>query len=311
MVIFYNIESLEIIVRLYRIIMDELRSLSIFAKTVEMGSFRAAAKAFNLSPSVVSYHISQLEERYNIALLYRSTRKLSLTAEGKQLYEHASAISRAAEECFNVLARESETPVGRLVISAPAVLIESRFSEHIARFVKRFPKVQLSINYTDARQDLIAEGIDVAIRIGAMPDSNLKSKRIASLHRQLVCSPEYYQTKPAPDSPEDLYDWDWINLSMLPASRVFNDAFGTSIKTENKSSLSVNSVSATCQLSIRGLGLASPPDFMVEAAIKSGQLLHVLPDWSIDDLDVYAIWPENVKRKSIVDLFVENLTETD
>ena len=290
--------------------MDELRSISIFAKTVELGSFRAAAKEFNLSPSVVSYHISQLEERYNIALLYRSTRKLSLTDEGRQLYEHAKIISGAAADCFNILARESTSPSGKLTISVPGVLTRSKLSKQIALFSKAYPKVKLCITYTDVREDLIANGIDIGIRIGVMPDSRLKSKRITSLRRKLVCSADYYHTKPKPESPKELNEWNWINLTMLPSSRSFRNSKGDLVETENQSSVDVNSVDATCQLSIHGLGLSSPPDFMVDKKIEQGDLIHVLPEWKIDDIPVYAVWPQNVKQESIASLFVSLLTKT-
>lgn len=289
--------------------MDELRSIRIFAKAVELGSFRAAAKEFGLSPSVVSYHISQLEQRYDIALLYRSTRKLSLTAEGKQLYEHAQAVARAAADCLNLLARESTSPAGKLVVSMPAVLIDSDLLIKVAEFSKTYPKINIDINYTDTRQDLIADGIDVAIRVGAMQDSSLKAKLVSKVNRKLVCAPEYYNLKDQPKSPLDLADWNWINMSMLPASRSFVNKKGKTIKTENVSNISVNSVNASHKFSLYGLGLSSPPDFMVNAQIESGDLVHVLPNWEMTHLDVFAVWPGNVKRRSMVNLFVSSLAD--
>ncbi len=290
--------------------LEELRSITVFAKTAELGSFRAAAKALKLSPSVVSYHVSQLEARYDIALLYRSTRKLSLTEEGRKLFDHARVISEEAEFCLDILARDAISPAGTLKLSVPAVLTQSRLSQHIAEFCKRFPQVKLSISYTDARQDLISEGIDVAIRIGQMADSNLKAKGLGKLKRKLVCAADYYAAKPLPSHPHDLNSWSWIHLSMLPASRSFRRGRGKAVKTDNEASIEVNSVEATCQLAVQGLGLASPPDFMVDPLITEGKLVHVLPDWQMEDIPVYAVWPENVKRTSLANLFVTHLSET-
>ena len=289
--------------------LDDLRALVVFAKTVELGSFKAASSAMGISPSVASYHISQLEQRHGIALLYRSTRKLSLSDEGKRLYEHARVVVDEAENCLDILARDTETPSGKLTLSLPAVLTQSELSEQIAAFSKSYPKVSLSITYTDVRQDLIAEGIDVAIRIGALKDSNLKSRRVGALKRYLVCSPDYYESMEQPSTPADLETWNWVGLGMLPASRTFKHDSGASISTRNHSNIEVNSVEATCQLALLGLGLASPPDFLVKEKIEQGKLIHVLPEWNIDDIDVFAVWPENVRRTSLAALFISELID--
>jgi len=286
---------------------DDLRAMVIFAKTVQLGSFRATAKEFELSPSVVSYHISQLEQRFGVALLYRSTRKLSLTNEGHRLYEHAKVIIDEAEEGLDVLAGETTSPAGKLNITVPAVLTRSALSNQIATFSKSFPKVELNITFTDERQDLIAEGIDIGIRIGQMENSNLKSKKLFKVRRKLICSQTYFCSKSKPVSPADLDDWNWIGLEMLPASRTFRNKQGEIFKTVNKSSILVNSVDATCQLAIHDLGLASPPDFMVEKEIDQGQLVHVLPDWEIADIDVYAVWPANQRRESLARRFINSI----
>jgi DNA-binding transcriptional LysR family regulator len=283
---------------------DDLRAMVIFAKTVQLGSFRATANAFELSPSVVSYHISQLEQRFGVTLLYRSTRKLSLTNEGKRLYEHAKTMIDAAEEGLDVLAGEAASPTGKLNITVPAVLTRSALTKKIATFSKSLPNVELNITFTDERQDLIAEGIDVAIRIGQLDNSNLKSKKLFKVHRKLVCSQTYFSSKNKPSSPEDLNDWNWIGLGMLPASRTLKNQQGETFNTANKSSVMVNSVDATCQLAIHGLGLASPPDFMVEKEIDQGLLVHVLPGWEIADIDVYAVWPANQRRESLALKFI-------
>src|SRR6185437_2160385 len=152
---------------------DELRALAIFAKVVEAGSFRSAANALKLSPSVVSHHVAQLEERLGVALLYRSTRQLSLTSEGEKLFNSAKTMLSAAEEGLNSLAFRATEPIGKLNLTVPAMLTKSLLVADIIAFAKTFPKVVLSINFSDIQQELIREGIDLAIRIGDLKDSTL------------------------------------------------------------------------------------------------------------------------------------------
>src|SRR5579863_733071 len=118
---------------------DELRALAIFAKTVEAGSFRTAAKELKLSPSVVSHHIAQLEERLGVTLLYRSTRHLSLTQEGNKLFEHAKEMLLAAESGLNIITQQSSEPSGRLIITLPSFFTKSKLVKDIAAFAQTFP----------------------------------------------------------------------------------------------------------------------------------------------------------------------------
>lgn len=168
---------------------DELRALAIFAKVVETGSFRSAANALKLSPSVVGHHVSRLEKRLGVALLYRSTRRLSLTHEGEKLFTSTKAMLSAAEKGLDSVAYHASEPTGKLNLTVPAMLTRSPLVSDIAAFAKEFPKVALSINFSDIQQDLIREGIDLAIRIGDLKDSALKSKRLFTMKRKLVVAP--------------------------------------------------------------------------------------------------------------------------
>src|SRR5580700_8826000 len=167
---------------------DELRALAIFAKVVEAGSFRSAANTLKLSPSVVSHHVAQLEERLGVALLYRSTRQLSLTFEGEKLFASAKSMISAAENGLNSIKHQTSEPSGKLNLTVPAFLTRSALVRDIAAFAKAFPKIALSISFTDVQQDVIREGIDLAIRVGELKDSALKSKRLYDMKRKLVVS---------------------------------------------------------------------------------------------------------------------------
>lgn len=298
---------------------DDLRAIAIFAETVRQGSFRGAAKVLGLSPSVVSYHISQLEKHIGNALIYRSTRKISLTHEGETLYQHALDMLDAAQLGLSKVTPDNYQPSGKLLITLPSVLSHCAISEKIASFVKQHPQIDLNVLCTDTRQNLIEEGIDLAIRAGSMEDSALKSRCIGALQRRLVCSWDYWQqaTKESQSqclddkhlTPKDLTHWQWIKLAMLPNSRSLTGPEGETVTIEFTSQTTVNNVELMTQFCRHGLGLATPPAFLVNKDIQAGTLVEVLPDWQVEPIPLYAVWPANVSINSNAKHFLNYLTD--
>jgi DNA-binding transcriptional LysR family regulator len=283
---------------------DELRALAVFAKTVECGSFRAAAKALNLSPSVVSHHVSALEQRLAVALLYRSTRHLSLTSEGELLHASARAMLAAAEQGLDGISGRSRQPFGQLRLTLPAFFSRSDLVARIAAFAREFPRVTLRVDFSDQPRDLIREGIDLAIRVGDLKDSGLKSTRLFDLKRTLVASPDVVAAHRKPKHPGDLGEWDWIGLSMRADAKRFADRKGQPAEVEFTPRVVVDSVDAACQFAVAGLGLASPPAFLAQPEIAAGRLVEVLPAWQVTSLGVYALWPANASGDSLTRRFV-------
>lgn len=288
--------------------LDELKSIAIFAETVNQGSFRKAATSLGLSPSVVSYHIAQLESHIGNALLYRSTRKLSLTNEGETLYKHAVTMLTAAKSGLDELSFNNSNPSGKLSITIPEFLSQSTITERISNFCQNYPDVLINIRCTDERLNIIQDGIDIAIRVGDMKDSEIKSKFISSIKRKLVCSP-FYLEKTNIRYPDDLSQADWISLSMLPNKRVISKESQFTISYTRK--ITVNSVTLMTELCVHGLGLATPPDFLVERYIKEGALIEILPDWSVESIPIYAVWPKNVNINSNVMNFIKFIAAPD
>jgi len=277
---------------------DELRSMAIFAETIKQGSFRAAAKELKLSPSVVSYQVTQLEKSVGTALIYRSTRKLSLTSEGVVLYQYALNMIQAAQQGLHQVALDKQELRGTLTLTLPSALIKSNISNKIAQFSKLHPLLSFKLLYTDDRQDLIHKGIDLAFRAGAMDDSNLKSKRVGEINRKLVCAYDYWQENIKPISPQDLTAWNWIKLDMLPNRRTLVNATGEKCEIIFNSNISVNNVEAMTQLCINGAGIATPPDYLIEQEIKNSTLVELLPNWQVEPIPLYAVWPSNVFQNS-------------
>ncbi|MBN9228255.1 MULTISPECIES: LysR family transcriptional regulator [Legionella] len=278
---------------------DELRALAIFAKVVEAGSFRSAAKTLKLSPSVVSHHVAQLEERLGVALLYRSTRRLSLTYEGDKLFISAKAMLSAAEKGLNGIAYHAPEPTGKLNLTLPAMLTKSPLVDDIAAFAKAFPKVALSISFSDIQLDLIRESIDLAIRIGNLQDSTLKSKRLFTMKRKIVIAPSVMNRHKSPRKLKDLLKWDWIGLKMRPNTKTLINQKGQTYIIDFEPRIIVDSMDAACQLAIAGLGLVTPPAFFVAEDINQGRLVEPLPEWQAESLPIYAVWPPNASKESL------------
>lgn len=290
--------------------LDELRQIAIFAKTVDHGSFRAAALALRLSPSVVSHHVGQLEERLGTALLYRSTRKLSLTRDGERLMVAARTMIDAAESGLQDISNQTSRLSGVLRITVPAVLVPSGLTDQFAKFALEYPQVQLSIDFSDARRDLLADGFDVAIRAGEMKDSSLKAQILFSFARRLVASPTYLKSRSVPDSPSDLSDWDWLELAPVWHKKLqFKKTRKRQSVSKKRFRISANSAQALSQLARAGAGLAIVPEHLAEPFVVAGELEYVLSDWSVDPISVFAVWPSNAPKDGLIKHLVKFLKQ--
>ncbi|MCG8564218.1 MAG: LysR family transcriptional regulator [Desulfobacterales bacterium] len=286
--------------------MEDLKALAIFAETVQQKSFRGAAGKLGLSPSVVSYHVSQLEKQVGTPLLYRSTRKISLTHKGKILYRHAAEMLASARKGLDEISAHGAEPRGSLTVALPSALTRAPVTSHMAVFCRNHPGIQVKFIYTDVRPDPIEKGIDLAIRAGKMPDSALMSRRIGTVHRRLVASPEYAGRHPVPTHPQDLSEWQWIKLSMLPNERTLRREDET-VTVHYENQVSVDNVEAMTQFCRHGLGLSSPPDFLTDDLIRSGKLIKVLPEWKVEPIPMTAVWPPNSIREANTQRLLDHL----
>ncbi|MEM7253798.1 MAG: LysR family transcriptional regulator [Pseudomonadota bacterium] len=290
--------------------LDELRQIAIFAKTVDHGSFRAAAKALRLSPSVVSHHVGQLERRLGTALLYRSTRKLSLTPDGERLLTAAHTMIEAAEAGLHAIGDQSPAPSGKLRITAPAVFAQSDLIVQFGEFAVAYSKVQLSVDFSDTRRDLIADGYDVAIRAGELEDSAFKARKLIDMRRGVVASPAYLNVRPKPETPRDLSDWDWLELAPVwdKKTEFRNGRRRESVATKNPR-VSVNNAHGLVRLARAGAGLAVVPRFLADQDVIAGNLKYLLDDWVVDPIEVFAVWPSNAPRNGLISRFVTFLSD--
>ncbi|WP_148249978.1 LysR family transcriptional regulator [Raoultella terrigena] len=278
---------------------DDIRYLIVFAKIVEAGSISGGAEALGLTTATASTHLSKLERNLGSALLYRNTRKLSLTHDGASLLETANSMLELYEKGFIEFKQRSISTTNKLHISLPAVFINSEFTRHLADFIKEYPDVCLNISYSDTRKDIIADSIDVAFRIGELPDSSLKARHLFVLPRRVVASKKFLSSYPLVNHPDDLEKMPWIGLSMRQNSREFRHKNGEVALIKYTPTVYVDNVEAAYALAKQQVGLAVPPCYLSQEDITREEMQEVLPDWSLEPLKVYAIWPSNISTSSI------------
>jgi DNA-binding transcriptional LysR family regulator len=289
---------------------DRLRALAIFSKVVETRSFRKAAGLLSLSPSVVSHHVTALEEELGVTLLYRSTRSVSLTDEGRKLNAAALAMLAAAEDGFKTLNVGTQEQRGALRISCPAFMTKGPVARGLEQFALRHPLVSLSISYSDLRHDLIREGFDLAIRMGNLKDSSLKHRKLGSVERCLVASPELINRHKQPLVPGDLERWNLICLLQRGNRLEFiSGSNGAEQTIAMTGQVTVDSVFGMVAMARAGLGLALAPRVLVQGEIESGDLVQVLPGWTMAPIDTFAVWPGDARSGSLTARLVDDLVQ--
>jgi DNA-binding transcriptional LysR family regulator len=286
---------------------DDLRAMAIFATVAESGSFSAAGRQLRLATSGISQHVTKLEDRLGVTLFYRSTRSLSLTNEGKKLLEHAKRMMAAAEDGLNSVVDISQEPAGALMVTLPAFMAESIYEQAILDFVSRHQSVAMTIKYLDRNFDLVTEGIDLALRMGELPDSTLRSRRLGSFKRKLVCSPSYLAKAGAIKSVEDLRACDFVTMEGLVDQLTLLKRDRSEIIHTNRGRVQVDSFVALRSAILTGLGVQRLPASVANADLKAGKLVELLPDWAIPELGIFAVWPDTSRRSSLTRLLIDHV----
>jgi|APTNR8051073442_1049403.scaffolds.fasta_scaffold01691_2 DNA-binding transcriptional LysR family regulator len=286
---------------------DDLRSMAVFATVVAERSFRGAAARLGLSPSVISHHVSRLEKRLDCALLYRSTRRLSLTDDGRVFHAACARALDAAEEGLNSVANRQSELAGRLRIGAPAMLASGPFVSDILAFADAFPAVELELFLDDDRKNQIEAGFDVSIRIGWLEDSALRARQLLSVRRRLCAAPRLVERMGEPQHPADLMNWPWVQETMLARFVDFTGPKDATYRVPTTGRLSTNHAETAKRFALAGAGALASIDLLVAEDLAAGRLVELLPDWSLPSVGVYAVWPANVSRNSLSARFVDFL----
>lgn len=293
--------------------MDRLTEMTIFVRAVESGGFSAAARALDLTPSAVSKQIRRLEDRLQIRLFHRTTRRIHLTEPGQTYYDYCARILRDVGEAEDAVSSLSAEPRGTLRIAATASFGRVQVLPHINRFMARYPRINIDVELTDRHVDLVDEGIDVAIQWREqMDDPNIVARRLCVNNRVICAAPNYLERFGTPAHPEQLLEHNCLTLSALDE---FNDwAFQDDDKGHRilhvSGNFRANTADALYEAVLSGVGLSRLSTWLVMPDIRAGRLVPVLPEYPHEFSAYYILYPHRRYLSRKVRAFVDFLVET-
>jgi DNA-binding transcriptional LysR family regulator len=282
--------------------------MRIYVAVVDGGSLAAAADKLDISRAMVSKQIQKLEEHLGTRLLNRTTRRLSLTESGREFYERSIQIVSDVEEAEQVAAQMNRTPQGVLRVTIPLSYGQHRLATIIGDYTQAYPKVQLDISLSDRKMDLVEDGFDLAVRIGAMPQSDLIARKIGGVRSVVCASPAYVARHGAPQTPEELQRHACLGYTLTGS--------GTDWRFETPDGPLVVPISGPIRAdngdiirlaALSGAGILFQPHFIVGDDLATGRLVQLLPGWQSAELGVYAVYPSRKHLSAKVRTFVDFL----
>jgi DNA-binding transcriptional LysR family regulator len=290
---------------------DRFNALATFAKVVELGSFARAAERLSVSTSAVSRQVAELEAHLDARLLNRTTRRLSLTEAGQAFYERCVQLLADLEETEASVRSAAAVPKGTLRITCGVTFGVRYLAPAIAEFAARHPQVIFDVDLSDRAVDLVEEGFDLAVRIGAIGHQALVSRRIGTT--QLVCcaSPEYLQRRDAPVTPDDLARHDC--LAYLHAATTSTWSFEAPDGRRSSPQIAfrhrTNNGRMLVALAVAGMGIVLEPDFILAPEVRSGRLVPLLPGYAPPSSSIAAVYPSRRHLSAKVRSFVDFLAQ--
>lgn len=288
--------------------MDRLLSLEVFVTVVELGSFSAAGNVFDITPAMVSRHITNLERQLGGTLLARTTRSMKLTELGENYYKNCKHILGLLAEANVGAEALTSKPKGHLKISASLGFGALELAPKISQYLKLYPEVNIELSLTDRYVDIVEEGFDVAIRIGELKDSSLKARRITHFELVICASPEYLENKGHPTMPEELENHECLEFASWSSSSGWQTIL-KSVKQKPSPRYITNNGHALRNAALDGIGLILQPRALLQDDIASGRLIEILTDYAPKPRPVYAVYPSErqlaPKLSSFVDFLVQ------
>lgn len=273
--------------------MDVLAGMRAFRAVAEAGSYVGAGRTLTVSTAWVSKLVLQLEEHLGVQLLVRTTRRLTLTDAGRGYLERCVRILDDIDESERALSDLQSAPRGLLRVSAPMSFGLLRLAAKLPEFLHRFPDVELDVSFNDRRVDVIEDGIDVAVRIGAeLEDSSLVARKLTEGRRVLCASNEYLRTRGAPKHPRELEKHVCLRYSLHePPGRWEFERRGERARVNVRGPLRIDNSIALREAALAGVGIFLTPDFVVEADLRAGKLVPLLETWHPSGYAVFAVSP--------------------
>jgi len=287
--------------------MDRFETITAFVAVCDAGSLTGAARKLGLSPSVMSRHIAALEARLGTRLFHRTTRSISLTDAGGRFLARARRVLADLEEAEAAAQDEKAGPRGRLSVTAPVIFGRLHVAPMLARFVERYPQVTIDLTLSDRFVNLVEEGLDLAVRIGHLPDSQLIARRLGETRRALVASPVYLARAGIPLHPDELMKFSIV--AFAPAAQPHHWSFAKDLEVRVEPRFIVNNGDAAISWALGGAGIARVLYYQVRDAIKDGRLVEVLQGFAPEPMPIHALYPTARllpgKVRAFLDLIVE------
>ncbi|MBL8951496.1 MAG: LysR family transcriptional regulator [Myxococcaceae bacterium] len=292
--------------------MDRLETMAVFARVAELESFTGAAKSLGLPKASVSLAVSKLEERLGARLLQRTTRRVSLTHDGRVFYERCRDLLTDADELETLFQKSGETLKGRLRVDMPSRMARFRVIPALPRFLAEHPELELELGSTDRAVDLVREGYDCVVRVGATGDSGLIARRIGEMKLINVASPAYLKQHGVPRRLEDLArhaQVQWANtFGQKPMGWEYEEA-GEWKELPMKGRVTVNNAEAYVAAAVAGLGLIQTPAHTLDPELKSKALVPVLARYCAAPMPVSILYPHRRQLSRRVRVFIDWLVE--
>lgn len=289
--------------------MERLKGMSIFAKVVELGSFTAAARQLHLSVSSISQIVAKLEDELQVKLLNRSTRSLGLTEAGKIYYQGCRRMLAEATQVHEQLYAFNNTPIGTLRIGSSSTMAQNVLAEMTSNMLREYPGLSVNLVAGIPAPDLIADGLDLVIRVGALKDSSLFSRRLGAMPMVVCAAKSYLQQHGAPEKPADVDNFAWLEYSVRPDNNFELIAPEGLVSQLSPQGRFVTNDSLTLIRWLKaGNGIAYVPMMWVIEEINAGEIDILFPQYQSDPRPVYALYTEKDKLPLKVQVCIDYLT---
>ena len=289
--------------------MADLNNILIFVKVAQFESISRAARSLGMPISTVSRRLSVLESQLGVTLLRRTTRRVTLTAQGREYFNQCQEPLSLLQDAERVLIQGQREPEGILKISVPVILGQAPFLEFISGFIKAHARIRVDLFITNLFLDLVAENIDVAIRFGELRDSSLVATKIGKSIRYLVAAPEYLKGRKPPTEPEDLKMHDCVILDGKNNETDWDLLSGRrKVRVHVSGPVSSRDFNSVSTFVYRGHGIGLLPSTYCDEQLAKGGLIRLMPKWTSAQIPVFAVYPSRRFLPSRLNVFLQALT---
>jgi LysR family transcriptional regulator for bpeEF and oprC len=293
--------------------MDKIKAMEAFVRVVDTGGFTRAAEMLGSPKATISTLIQDLEAQLGVRLLHRTTRKVTVTADGAAYYERCVRLLDDLREADESVSARHGLASGRLRVDVPTSMGSLLVFRGMQEFLDRYPQIKLELGCSDRLVNMVSEGVDCVIRVGEVLDPNVVARRIGSMRFVTCATPGYVARHGAPEHPEQLMDHRWVGYFMPgPPGRIPLTDFAKDsqrIELPLQSMISVNDSNVYDDAVRAGLGIGQLPSYAFACAAQSGDLVELLSDWTSDALPVHVLYPSNRHLSTKVHAFVEWVAE--